>query len=91
MSWLIENDVHGARSHMNLSHWDQYSLEERVELLTKMGVEVRNRRMPLPKYLQLHPAARLSDDEVARIYAWAHTERRRLKITNDSKVKPPTD
>jgi len=49
LSWMIENDVHSGRSHMNLSHWDAYSEERKVELLTKMGVEVRNRRMPLPK------------------------------------------
>src|SRR5260370_35067110 len=55
LSWMIENDVHSGRSHMNLSHWDAYSAEPNVELLTKMGVEVRTRWMPLPKSLHVHP------------------------------------
>ncbi len=91
LSWMIENDVHGGRSHMNLSHWDAYTEEQRVELLTKMGVEVRNRRMPLPKYLQLHPRARLSNDDVARIGAWAQSERRRLRTSIQAKPKTRAD
>jgi hypothetical protein len=81
LSWLIEADVHDGRSHMNLSDWGAYTEEQKVELLTKMGVEVRNHRMPLPKYLKLHPQARLSADDVARLYTWAQSERRRLKAS----------
>jgi hypothetical protein len=90
LSWLIENDVHRGRSHMNLSRWDTYTVVQQEDLLTKLGVEVRNRRMPLPKYLQLHPEARLSDDEVAQLYAWARRERRRLRTTGKSR-ETPTD
>lgn len=67
LSWMIEKDVRSGRSHMNLSHWDAYSEDQKVELLTKVGVEVRNRRMPLPKYLNLHPQARLSNDDMAQL------------------------
>jgi hypothetical protein len=91
MSWLIENDVYGGRSHMNLSRWEIYTAEQQVELLTKMGVEVRNRRMPLPKYLQLHPESRLSDDEVRQVYEWVRSERRRLRTAAESKSKTATD
>ena len=91
LSWMIENDVHSGRSHMNLSHWDAYTEERQVELLTKMGVEVRNRRMPLPKYLQLHPQARLSNDDVASINAWVQSERRRVRASIQSKPKTPAD
>lgn len=82
MSWLIENDVHAARSHMNLSRWDTYTPDQQSALLTRMAVEVRNHRMPLPKYLQLHPGARLSAEEVSQLNDWAHAERRRVKIAN---------
>jgi hypothetical protein len=76
---------------MNLSHWDAYSEERKVELLTKMGVEVRNRRMPLPKYLQLHPQARLSNDDLARINSWVQSERRRLRASIQATPKTPAD
>ncbi len=91
LSWLIENDVHSGRSHMNLSNWDTYTEDQQVELLTKMGVEVRNRRMPLPKYLQLHPQARLSNDDFGRINAWVQGERRRVRASIQAKPKTPAD
>jgi hypothetical protein len=76
---------------MNLSRWDAYTADQQVDLLTAIGVEVRNRQMPLPKYLQLHPLARLSDDEVKQIYEWVHSERRRVRIGIESRPKTPTD
>jgi hypothetical protein len=76
---------------MNLSRWNSYTVDQQVELLGKLAVELRNRRMPLPKYLQLHPEARPSDDEVKQLYVWAHSERRRLRTADDSKPKAPTD
>jgi hypothetical protein len=90
LSWMIENDVHNGRGQLNLSRWETYTEEQKVELLTKMSVEVRNRRMPLPKYLQLHPLARLSNDNVAQIDAWALGERRRLRAQGE-KPKSPAD
>ena len=83
-SWLIEADVHAGRSHMNLSHWSGYSVDRQAEILTRLGAEVRNRKMPLPRYLQLHPEAGLSDAEVEQLYTWAHKERSRLKTMIDS-------
>jgi hypothetical protein len=91
LSWLIEGDVHDGRSHMNLSGWGAYTDEQKVELLTKMGVDVRNHRMPLPKYLKLHPQARLSDDDVVRLYTWAQSERRQVKASIRSRSEAPTD
>ena len=44
-----------------------------------MSVLVKNRAMPLPRYLLLHPEAKLSDGEVAYFYQWARIERKRLK------------
>jgi hypothetical protein len=79
MSWLIENDVRTGRSHMNLSHWDEYTLDKQQEILTELSAVVRSRQMPLPRYLQLHPSAKLSDAEIDQIYQWARGERRRLK------------
>jgi len=79
MSWMIENDLQRGRSHMNLSHGKGYNPEEQQEILSKMSVLVRNREMPLPRYLLLHPEAKLSDAEVAFLYKWARSERKRLK------------
>ena len=37
VSWLVENDVHKARSHMNLSGWDQYSRAEKQYHLAELA------------------------------------------------------
>jgi hypothetical protein len=79
MSWLIENDVRQARSHMNLSHWEGYTLAKQQEILTELSAMIRSRQMPPPRYLQMHPSAKLSDAEIDQIYQWARGERRRLK------------
>jgi hypothetical protein len=43
--------------------------------------------MPLPKYLVLHPEAKLSDADVELLYQWSRRERKRLK----SEVRSPED
>jgi hypothetical protein len=79
MSWLIEKDVHDGRSHWDMSKWDQYSPEQRQDVLSQMAPMVRNRQMPLPKYLFLHPEAKLSDADVDLLYRWSRSERKRIK------------
>lgn len=81
MSWLIARDVQQARSHMNLSRWQEYSTEERLGLLSEIGSAVRNREMPKQRYLLLHPEARLTDKERQQIYDWTRTERSRLRMS----------
>jgi len=76
--WL-ENDVHNARSHMNLSRWGEYSLEKKQELLTKLAAAVRSRQMPPARYTLMHPGAKLSQTDLEDLYQWARGERRRLK------------
>ena len=79
ISWLIEKDVHDGRSHWNMSKWDEYSLEQRQDILSEMAPLVRNRKMPMPKYLFLHPEAKLTDADVDLLYRWSRSERKRLK------------
>ena len=80
ISWLLARDVQQARLHMNLSRWQEYSMEDRVRLLSEIGSAVRNGAMPLPRYLMLHPEARLTDVERQQIYRWTRTERSRLSL-----------
>jgi hypothetical protein len=76
---------------MNLSSWAGYSLEQQVDLLTKIAVQVRNRKMPLPHYLMLHPEAKLSGEEVQQLNVWTHGERRRLKNAVEARRSNSTD
>jgi hypothetical protein len=78
-SWLIENDVRQARTHLNMSHWNEYSTEERVRLLTAIGAVLRTKAMPPKRYTALHAESALSDTERNALYEWAKSERRRLR------------
>lgn len=82
ISWLIENDVHEARSHLNLSRWDEYDAQKQHDLLAELAAVVRNSRMPPRRYTVLHPGAKPSVQELDRLYQWARTERRRLASAN---------
>jgi hypothetical protein len=92
MSWMIEKDVHDARSHMNLSRWRDYDADQRQQILSEIGSLVRNHGMPPQRYLLLHPEAQLSPSDVDRLYQWTRSERKRLKTepppTASAGVKP---
>ena len=77
-TWLVEHDVKEGREHMNLSSWEQYSIDSRIDLLAKIGSQVRQGKMPLKKYLLLHPEARVSESERKLIVDWTKVERKQL-------------
>lgn len=77
-SWIVEHDVHEGREHMNLSYLDQYSIDDRIDLLGKIGTQLRQGEMPLKQYVLLHPEARLSESERRLILDWTKAERKRL-------------
>jgi hypothetical protein len=70
--------VHEGREHLNLSSWEHYSIDNRIDLLGKMSSQLRQGKMPLKQYLLLHPEARLSEAERKLIVDWTKTERRSL-------------
>ena len=80
ISWMLARDVQQARAHMNLSRWADYPADDRLRLLSEIGSAVRNREMPVQRYLLLHPEARLTDIERQQIYRWTRTERNRLSM-----------
>jgi hypothetical protein len=41
ISWMIEADVQRGRSHMNFTHWAEYSSDEQQEHLAKLSILVQ--------------------------------------------------
>ena len=78
VSWLLARDVQQARSHVNLSQWQELSTDDRLRLLSAVGSAIRNREMPPQRYLWLHPEARLNEGARQQIYRWTRNERRRI-------------
>jgi mono/diheme cytochrome c family protein len=61
-SWWVAHHVEEAREHLNFSELDRPQ-KDAVEA----AEEVEEGEMPLPSYLLVHPAARLSDAERAEL------------------------
>lgn len=78
VSRLIEDDVRRGREQLNLTRWSEYPRLKRQRALTGIANQVKDRAMPLPEYLTLHPGAKLSDAEVTAVFDWAQKERLRL-------------
>lgn len=89
VSWMIERDIHEGRRVLNLSRWQDYTADTRIDLLTRIASESRSGVMPLKQYLILHPGNRLNTQEQEQIYDWAKAERRRIRQqVNENSGKP---
>lgn len=85
LSRMIAEDVARGREQLNFSRWNEYSRLRKQRALTGIANQVKDRAMPLPNYLWLHPSARLSDAEIETVFRWADKERLRLILSADIK------
>jgi hypothetical protein len=79
ISWLLEHDVSDARAHMNLSRWNTYSKQERLDRLSEFAAEIRSGEMPPARYTAIHRDSVLTQGEQEALYDWTRAERRRLR------------
>ena len=71
ISWQIHTDVERGRAFMDLSKWNDYTESERRGFTAAIGAAIQNHLMPPPKYVWMHREARLSNDELEVVRAWA--------------------
>ncbi|MDD8018787.1 MAG: heme-binding domain-containing protein [Bacteroidota bacterium] len=74
VSWLVADDVKEGRKHMNFSEWGSYKEKKKIRVVTGIYQEVKDRTMPLPKYVPLHPDAKFTDAERDTLLHWAKSE-----------------
>jgi hypothetical protein len=68
----LERDVIQARLHMNFSDWERDAdASEQADLIAGLCETVKMRLMPLPRYLLLHPFARVSDADARVVCEWS--------------------
>jgi len=79
LTWMIDRDVSEGRASLDMSQWQFYNIEYRINALTRMASEVHSAQMPPRTYVLLHPHARLSPEEQKLIYDWAKSERKHLR------------
>ena len=74
-SWIVAGDVNEARKQLNLSDFAQYKSLRAVGRLDMMCENMQDGIMPLPKYVIMHPDARLSPEEINRFCDWVESVR----------------
>jgi hypothetical protein len=71
VSWRVVRDVETARRHVNFTDWPRYDRAEQLAIKQTVAYVTGVHRMPLWYYVTMHPDARLSPDDVAKLSAWA--------------------
>jgi hypothetical protein len=69
-SFLVVDDVHEGRAHLNFSEWGKLDARRSALKLEEICDEVKSGAMPDRKYVLLHPDAKLSPEEVQAICGW---------------------
>jgi hypothetical protein len=70
-SWFVIDHVDHGRSHFNYSTWPAYGAEQKLAIRRNSCQMARAGTMPLPSYVLLHGAARLSAGDIEALCAWA--------------------
>ena len=78
VSWWLDEHVRDAREQLNFSEWPHDDAQRAAKKWRHVADSVRENDMPLPSYLKLHKAARLTDDQRKRLADWAEAEAERL-------------
>ncbi|MFC2094369.1 heme-binding domain-containing protein [Bacteroidota bacterium] len=71
VSWLISSDVKDGRLHLNFSKWKNFSRKDIVKMKEEIWEEIERGKMPLGKYIFMHPEAELDQEKKDLIKAWA--------------------
>ena len=71
ISRRIHKDVDKGRAFMDLSKWNSYTEGQRRGFRVAIGAAIEGQLMPPAKYVWMHRKARLSNDELSVVKAWA--------------------
>ena len=71
VSWIVSGDVKDGRLHLNFSKWENFSRKNIVKMKEEIWEEIERGKMPLGKYIFMHPEAELDHKEKDLIKEWA--------------------
>jgi len=71
VAWWLNDHVTEGKSELNFSEFAAYDTKRAVRKLQAVADEVHERHMPHKSYLLAHPAAKLTDADVALVTTWA--------------------
>lgn len=68
--WLVRHDILTARTHLNFSTLGSRPAAAQKAALYEAVNMIRMGAMPLPRFLKLHPDARVTPEELAHLETW---------------------
>src|SRR5206468_7022791 len=71
VSWWLNSHIADARDVLNFSEWPFNDSQKAARKLNHIGDSVRDGDMPLPSYLKIHKAARLTPQQRDTLSEWA--------------------
>ena len=80
VGWWLNSHIQDAKQELNFSEFGTYRPRRQYIKLEQIVDEVSDDKMPLPSYLFIHTDARLSQDQKARLIAWANAARDSMKV-----------
>ncbi|MET0467068.1 MAG: heme-binding domain-containing protein [Chitinophagaceae bacterium] len=80
VSYLVSHDINEGRSRFNFSEWERNPPAVRELLLWEMVNAIEEKKMPLPRYLRMHPEAAVSTTELEILKRYVNTLPGRHKV-----------
>jgi hypothetical protein len=79
VSWWLMSHVHEGRENMNFSRWGDLTSDKQADMLGDIANQIATGDMPLPSYLVVHPAARLTVAQVKILTDWTDTAMKQIE------------
>ncbi len=82
--WLVEYHIRHGKASLNFSEFSHYSARKRMNKFHAIATSMKEETMPIPSYIALHVAARLTPSERKEILNWAIESNERCTQIRDS-------
>ena len=83
--WLLNNHINDGKKELNLDEYTSRSLRFQYKKMEEIIEQVKEGEMPLNNYTWMHPNAKLTPEERAKITGWANS------IMDTLKARYPID
>ncbi len=70
LSWAVKDHVNQGRQYLNFSEWGTYNKDLRRNAVDKTIQSLQNRTMPLPSYINYHPEANVTRQEIDKLKSY---------------------
>lgn len=71
LSWMVNKHIVKGKEELNFSEWGDFDIYDKIGTLEEMCKEAERKTMPLKSYTAIHRKAKLSDEQIAELCAWA--------------------